>query len=112
MGSVIDVAQKTIEFRNFENAKVPLEVVAGHLTMDLKPEHASALENQLTTQMWEQARQRQEATILRPSSEKVGFYSSSIIYHVAMTVTPPQDSYHHRTAERSSRVVPFKPQVC
>ena len=44
MGSVIDVAQKTIEFENFQNAKVPLEVVAGHLTMDIKPEHASSLQ--------------------------------------------------------------------
>ena len=33
--SVIDVAQKTIEFRNVQNTKVPLEVVAGHLTKDL-----------------------------------------------------------------------------
>ena len=33
--SVIDVAQKTLEFRNIHNAKVPLEVVAGHLTDDL-----------------------------------------------------------------------------
>ena len=49
--SVIDVAEKTIEFRNFQNAKVPLEVVAGHLTMDLKPKHASALQKQLTPQM-------------------------------------------------------------
>ena len=35
--SVKDVAEKTIEFRTFQNAKVPLEVVAGHLTLDLKP---------------------------------------------------------------------------
>ena len=68
--SVIDVAEKTIEFRNFRNAKVPLEVLAGHLTMDLQPKHASALQKQLTPQMWEQARQGQEATIVRPSSEK------------------------------------------
>ena len=71
LGSVIDVAEKTIEFRNFRNAKVPLEVVAGRLTLDLKPKHASALQKQLTPQMWEQARQGQEATILRPSSEKL-----------------------------------------
>ena len=31
------MAKKTIEFRNFRNAQVPLEIVAGHLTMDLKP---------------------------------------------------------------------------
>ena len=54
------MAEKTIEFRNFENAQVPLEVVAGHLTMDLQPKHASALQKQLTPQMWEQARQGQE----------------------------------------------------
>ena len=44
LGSVIVVAQKTVEFRNFLYAKVPLEVVAGHLTMDLKPELASSLQ--------------------------------------------------------------------
>ena len=65
MGSVIDVAERAIEFRNFQNAKVLLEVVAGHSTMDLQPEHASALQKQLTLEMWEQARQGQEATILR-----------------------------------------------
>ena len=73
LGRVTDVAEKTIEFRNFQNAQVPLEVVAGHLTMDLKPKHASAPQKQLTPQMWEQARQGQEATILRPSSEKSWF---------------------------------------
>ena len=31
-GSVIGVAEKTIEFQTFQNANVPLEVVAGHLT--------------------------------------------------------------------------------
>ena len=30
LGSVIDVAEKTIEFQNFQNVKVPLEVVAGY----------------------------------------------------------------------------------
>ena len=49
LGGVIDVAQRTIEFRNFQNAKVPLEVVAGHLTMDLKPKRASALQKQVDT---------------------------------------------------------------
>ena len=49
LGSAIDVAQKTIELRNFQNAKVP------HLTMDLKPEHVSSLQKRITTQMWEQA---------------------------------------------------------
>ena len=43
LGSVIDVAEKTIEFRNFQNSLLPHEVVAGHLTMDHQPEHASAL---------------------------------------------------------------------
>ena len=62
---MIDVTEKAIEFRNFQNAKVLLEVVAGHLTMDLQPEHAAALQKQLTPQMWEQPRQGQEATILR-----------------------------------------------
>ena len=76
---------------------VPLEVVAGHLTMNLKPKHASARQKQVTTQMWEQARQGQEATILRPSSEKNGLDLSSITHHVAMTATPPKDSYHHQT---------------
>ena len=44
LGSVIDVAEKTIEFRNFQNAKIPLEVVAGQLTMDSQPKPASALQ--------------------------------------------------------------------
>ena len=65
--------------------------------MDLKPEHASALKKQLTTHLWEQARQGQEATILRPSSENIGSDLSSIIHQVAMSATPPQDSYHHQT---------------
>ena len=86
-----------MEFRNFRNAQVLLEVVAGHLTMDLQPRHASALQKQLTPQMWVQARQGQEATILRPSSENIGLYSSSIIHPVAMTATPPKDSDHHQT---------------
>ena len=62
LGGVIDLAEGTIEFRNFQNDKVPLEVVAGHLTMDLKPKHASALLKQLTPQMWEEARKGQEVT--------------------------------------------------
>ena len=32
LGSVIDVAEKTINFETFEKKKVPREVVAGHLT--------------------------------------------------------------------------------
>ena len=56
--SVIDVAEKTIEFRTFQNAKVPLEVVAGHLTLDLKPKRASALQKQLTPQMNRHVRDR------------------------------------------------------
>ena len=47
--------------------------------------------------MWEQARLRQEATILRPSSEKSGVDSSLIIHHVDMTALPQQDSSHHQT---------------
>ena len=64
LGSVIDVAKKTNKFRNFRSAQVPLEVVDGHLTMDLKPKYASALQKQLTPQRWRQARQGQEAAIL------------------------------------------------
>ena len=33
LGSVIVVAEKTVEFQAFPNAKIPLEVVAGHLTV-------------------------------------------------------------------------------
>ena len=90
--SVSDVAEKTIEFQTFQNAKVPVEVVAGHLTLDLKPERASALQQQLMPQMWEQARQGQEATILRPSSENIGLDSLSVTHPVDMTATPPKDS--------------------
>ena len=46
--------------------------------------------------MWEQARQVQEATILRPSSENIGLDSSSVTHPVAMTATPPKDSEHHQ----------------
>ena len=95
LGSVLDVAEKTIGFQTFQNVKVPLAVVAGHLTMDLQPKRASAL--LLMPQMWEQARQGQEATILRPSSEKVGLALSSTTHHVATTVTPQEDSDHHQT---------------
>ena len=80
--------RQTIEFQTFQNVKVPLEVVAGRLTTDLQPKHASALQTQLTPQMWERARQGQEATILRPSSEKVGLALSSNTHHVVMTATP------------------------
>ena len=91
------MAEKTIEFRNLENAQVPREVVAGHWTMDLQPKPASALQKQLTPQMWEQARQGQEATILGPSSKKHGLDSSSITHPVATTPTPTKDSDHHET---------------
>ena len=87
LGSVIDVTEKTIESQTFQNVKVFVEVVAGHLTVDLQPKRASALQRQLTPQMWEHARQGQEATILRPSSEKVGLALSSITHHVATTAT-------------------------
>ena len=97
MGSVIDVSEKTIEFQTFQSAKVPLEVVAGHFTVDLQPKHASALQTQLTPQMWEQVRQGQEATILRPSSEKIGLASSSITHLVATTATPQEDSDYQQT---------------
>ena len=97
LGSVIDVAEKTIEFRNFRNVQVPIEVVAGHLTMDLPPKHASAHQSQLTPPMWDQARQGQEATILRPSSENIGWDASSLTQPVAMTATPPKDSDCHQT---------------
>ena len=72
LGSVIDVVETTIELQAFPNAKVPLEVVAGHLTMDLQPKHASALRNGCRHSCGEQSRQGQEVNILRPSSEKVG----------------------------------------
>ena len=97
LGGVIDLAEGTVEFRNFQNDKVPLEVIAGHLTMDLKPNHASALQKQLAPQMWEVARKGQEVTTLRPSSGKSGSESSSIIHRVATTVTLPEDSLRHQT---------------
>ena len=97
LGSVIDVAEKTIEFQTFRNAKVPLEVVAGQLTLEPQPKHASALQKQLTPQMWGQARQGQEAAVLRLSSEKVGLDISPITHHVAMAATPPEDFDHHQT---------------
>ena len=79
--------------------------------MDLKPKHASALQKQFTPQMWEQARQRQEATILRPSSEKVGVDSPPITHQVAMTATPPKDpglmdvtSFHFQATSLPNRL--------
>ena len=94
MVSVIDVAEKTIEFRNFQNFQFSLDVAAGHWTMDLQPKDAAALQKQLTGQMWEQERQGQEATILRPSSEKnIGLDSSSITLLVAMTATSRKDPF-------------------
>ena len=72
--SVIDVAQKTIEFRNILFAKVPLEVVAGHLTMNLGPKHASSFQRHLTTQ------------VIR---------DPSVVHHVVMTATQSQRHVHH-----------------
>ena len=71
--------------------------MAGHLTMDHQPKHASALQRQLTPQMWAQTRQGQQASILRPSSEKVGLAFSSSTHLVATTATPQEDSDHHQT---------------
>ena len=67
LGSVIDVAEETIELRNFQNSQLPLEVVAGHLTMDLQ---------QSTPQMWEQARQGQEAAILHRLQKTLVYHPS------------------------------------
>ena len=68
----------------------------------------------LKPQMWEQARQGQEATILRPFSETIGLDLSSITHHVAITATPPEDSSHHQTdtAHGQTDGSSFKPQVC
>ena len=41
--------------------------------------------------------QGQEATIPRPSSEKVGFALSSLTHLVATTATPQEDFDHHKT---------------
>ena len=95
--SVIDVEQKTIEFRDFQNAKVPLEVVAGHFTIDLKPKHASSLQRHLPTQLWEQARHGHEVTLRPSSARNEGLKSSSIAHHVSMTATPSKDPSHHKT---------------
>ena len=92
--SVTDVAQKTIEFRNIQNAKVPLEVVAGHLTMDLRPKHASSFQRHLTTQMWDQARHGQEVTF-RPSSERHVIHDPSVVHHVVKTATQSKRHVHH-----------------
>ena len=91
LGGVCDVAEGTVEFRNSQNVKVPLEVVADHLTMDLKPKHASALSKQLTPQ------DGQEVTTLRPSSGKSGSDSSFVTHHVATTATLPKDFPGHQT---------------
>ena len=96
--SVTNVAEKTIEFRNFQNVQVPREVVAGHLTMDLKPKHASSLQKYLTGQMWEQARHGQEVALRPPSEWIQGLDSSSIAHHVSMTVTSSKDPSHHKTS--------------
>ena len=108
--SVIDVAEM------FQNVMVLLGVVAGHLTMDILPKRASALQKQVMPQMWEQARQGQEVTILRPSSENVGSVLSAITHLL------PRLPHRKRsliitkltqvTVKRMFRVVKFRPQVC
>ena len=112
---MIDVAQKTIEFRNFQNDKVPLEVAAGHSTTNLTPKQAWAPQKQLTHQMREQARQRQEVTVLPPSSEKL-FWT-----HHPSHIMLPRPPHRQKTlqitrltqctAKRMSPVVTFKLQV-
>ena len=92
--SVTDVAQKTIEFRNIQNAKVPLEVVAGHLTMDLRPKHASSFQRHLTTQMWDQACHGQEVTF-RQSSERHAIHDPSVVHHVVKTAAQSKRHIHH-----------------
>ena len=86
------------------------QVVAG-----LKAKHASALQKQLTPQKWEQAR-RDKRLHFSHRLQKNGLDLSSITPHVAMTATPPKDSYiatlTQLTVKRMSRVFTFKPQVC
>ena len=66
--------------------------------------------------MWEQACQRHEATILRPSSEKVGLDSPPIARHVAMTANRQRTliitKLTQLTVKWMSRVFTFKPQAC
>ena len=91
--------------------------MAGHLTMDLKPKHASALQKQLTPRMWEQARQGQEGYNFSTVFRKSGF-------GLVINWTPcrhhrhtAKGSHHHQTdtshgqTDVSSRHF-FKPQVC
>ena len=85
---------------NFKHSETPrslLKLWRVSLTMEPQPKHASALQKQLTPQMWGQARQGQEAAVLRLSSEKVGLDFSPITHHVAMAATPPEDFDHHQT---------------
>ena len=111
LGSVIDVAPEIIELRNFQNGKVPLEVVAGHLTTDRRPEHASALQKQLTT------------TDVGTGTSGTGGYNSSTVFRKTwFGLSIDHTSWCHdrhrtliitkltqRTAKRTFRVVTFKP---
>ena len=85
---MVDVAEKTIELRNFHNAKVPLEVVAeAHFCTSETVDATDVGKGTSGTggyNSW---------TIFR----KVRLDFSSITHHVAMTATPSKDSYHHQT---------------
>ena len=116
LGSVIDVAEKTIEFQTFQNVRVLVEVVAGHLTVELQPKHALALQKTVN------------ATDMGTGTLGTGGYHSStmfrqgrfglVIHHTScshdckhrkktLTIT----KLTQRMVKQTFRVVIFKPQV-
>ena len=91
--------------------------MAGHLTLDLEPKRASAVQKQLMPQMWEQAR------------AGTGGYNSSTVFRkhwFGLIICYPScchDSHHRQrtlnttkptqiTVKWKSRVFTFRPQVC
>ena len=110
---VIDVAEKTIEFQTFQNVKVPLEVVAGHLTMDLQPKHASDIVD--ATDVGTCTNRRLPLLFDRLQKRLVWPYPQSHIFlpqlpHSRKTLTITKVT--RRTVRQMFRVVIFKPQVC
>ena len=105
------MAKKTIEFRDFQNAQVPLEVVAGHLTMDLKPKHAFCTSETVDATDVGQARQGQSSTVFK----NIDLDSSSLTHPVArqphrqrtLTIT----KMTQLTVKWMSRVFTFMPRV-
>ena len=116
-GSVIDVAGKTIEFQTFHNVKGPSGKCGGSFDYG-SPAGARfcASDTVDVTDVGTGGHaQGQEATILRPSSEKVWSCHQS---HILLPQLPHRKKtlaitkLTQRTVRQMFRVVMSKPQVC